>query len=409
MRQDAAFFPIFASFIVMKSTTKTILLILTIVLLLLPAVQQLTKVVPCYPLNGVTVEQPKPEMTFQSFRDGTFQKDNEAYLKQNYGFREPLTRLYNQTLWSLFRYAKVEEDNRVVITKDNWMFEPWTVKEYYQSCSNVYSDDSLEVAKVFEAEAQRLVKVQKALEEYNTHFFVALLPGKEQICAEHMPENTRYHKEKKITAYGFYSKRLKELGVNCVDFADWFMQMKDTVSYPLFPQTGTHWSILAAQHAADSLVRYMENLADINMVNIKLSPDFQRTMKPDMDLESLMNLIWPLKKQPNRLAYAYPDQDSTAVKPILITIGDSYYWNILNLTPVWAVFDSVPYWYYFSTAYFDGEESKVSELDVLQEVKNADFVMLAYSTIGMYRLGSGFPERLLTELELQKNKNNTTP
>ena len=199
------------------------------------------------------------------------------------------------------------------------------------------------------------------------------------------------------------------MGVNCVDFAEWFMQMKDTVSYPLFPQTGTHWSILAAQHSADSLIRYMEDLADINMVNIQLDPDFQRTMDPDKDLESLMNLIWPLKKRPNRLAYVYPDEDSTAVKPTLITIGDSFYWNILNLTPVWAVFDSVPYWYYFSTVYFDGEENKVSDRDVLQEVIDADFVMLLYSTIGMYRLGNGFSERLLAELGLEENKNDLVP
>lgn len=393
----------------MKSATKTILLVLTIVLLTLPAVQQLTKMVPCKPLSGVTEEKPKPTLTLQNFCDGSFQKDNEAYLKQNYGFREPLTRLYNQTLWSLFRYAKVEEDNRVVITKDNWMFEPWTVEEFYQSRSYVYSSDSAKMAQIFEAEAQRLVKVQKALEQYNTHFFVALLPGKEQICAEHMPENTRYRKEKKITAYEFYSKRLKELGINCLDFADWFMQMKDTASYPLFPQTGTHWSILAAQHAADSLVRYMEDLADINMVNIKLDADFQRTMRPDMDLESLMNLIWPLKKRPNRLANAYPEEDPTAVKPILITIGDSYYWNIINLTPIRNVCDSVPYWYYFSTAYFDGEESKVSKRDVLQEVIDADFVMLSYSTLGLYHLGNGFSERLLAELDREENENHTAP
>ena len=396
----------------MKSTTKTILLVLTIVLLSLPALQQLTKMVPCKPLSGVTEEQPNPELTLQSFCDGTFQKDNEAYLKQNYGFREPLTRLYNQTLWSLFRYAKVEEDNRVVITKDNWMFEPWTVEEYYQSRSYVYSSDSAKMAQIFEAEAQRLVKVQKALKQNNTHFFVALLPGKEQICAEHMPENTRYRKEKKITAYEFYSKRLKELGINCVDFADWFMQMKDTASYPLFPQTGTHWSILAAQHAADSLVRYMEDLADINMMNIRLDPDYQHTVLADKDLESLMNLIWPIKKRPNRITHTHTDGDTTALHPTLITIGDSFYWNILNQTPFAVVFEKVPYWFYFSTAYYNNDDPSVTQdvndIDVLQEVIDADFVMLSYSTVSLYQMSHGFSERLLDELIQKQTEQLTT-
>ena len=386
----------------MKSRTKAILIALTILMLCAFAIQQGTGLFKFKELNGVTETQTKPELTSESFLHGTFQRDVEAYLKQNCGFREPLTRLYNQILWTFFRYAKVAEDKRVIITDDNWMFEPWTVEEYYQSRSYNYAVDSLEMAQKLEAEAQRILELQQALEPYNTHLFVALLPGKEQICGEHIPKGFHYSREKKITAYEFYAKRFKELGINHVDFAEWFMQMKDTVSWPLFPQTGTHWSNLAAQHATDTLVRYMENLAGINMMNILLDKDFQRTLKPDADLESLLNLIWPVKKQPNRLSFAYPDYDSTAVRPTLITIGDSFYWNILNFIPVWDLFEKVPYWYYFSTAFFDDDDLKVThkigELDVLQEVIDADFVMLSYSTGTLYEMSNGFSETLLRKI-----------
>ena len=384
------------------------MLLLTVLVLCAFAIQQWTGLVKCKPLSGVTETQAKPTLAFSNFIDGSFQQDEEAFLKQNSGFREPLTRLYNQTLWAFFRYSKVVEDQRVLITKDNWMFEPWSVEEYRQSRSYTYAKDSLGMAQKLENEAQRLIQLQKALEPYNTHLFVALLPGKEQICGEHIPLATHPHWDKKITAYGFYSKRFKELGINHVDFAEWFMQMKDTVSYPLFPQTGTHWSNLAAQHVADSLVRYMEWLADTNMVNILVGEDFQRTLKPDADLESLLNLIWPIKKQPNRLAYAYVDGDTTAWRPRILTIGDSFYWNILNFTPVWDVFESVPYWYYFSTVYFDSDDltttRKISDLDVLQEVVDADFVMLSYSTSALYEMSNGFSERLIQELKLEQNK-----
>ena len=386
----------------MKSRTKAILIALTILMLCAFAIQQGTRLFKFKELNGVTETQTKPELTSESFLQGTFQRDVEAYLKQNCGFREPLTRLYNQILWTFFRYAKVVEDKRVIITDDNWMFEPWTVEEYYQSRSYNYAVDSLEMAQKLEAEAQRILELQQALEPYNTHLFVALLPGKEQFCGEHIPQGFHYSREKKITAYEFYAKRFKELGINHVNFAEWFMQMKDTVSWPLFPQTGTHWSNLAAQHATDTLVRYMENLAGINMMNILLDKDFQRTLKPDADLESLLNLIWPVKKQPNRLSFAYPDYDSTAVRPTLITIGDSFYWNILNFIPVWDLFEKVPYWYYFSTAFFDDDDLKVThkigELDVLQEVIDADFVMLSYSTGTLYDMSNGFSETLLRKI-----------
>jgi hypothetical protein len=390
----------------MKSPTKVILLALTAVLLFASMLQQATGFVPVKALNGVTKEVPKPKVRFASFLNGGLQDSTEAYLKQHYGFREPLTRFYNQTEWTLFRYSKVAEDRRIVITPDNWIFEPLTVEEYYQSLTYHYAKDSAELTDNLEAETQKLLKIQHLLEPYNTHLFVALLPGKEQVCSEYLPTNTQYLLEKKTTAYDFYRKRFKELGVNHIDLGEYFMQMKDTASYPLFPQTGTHWSNLAAIHSADTLIRYMEWLSDSNMVNITMGPVFQRTLKPDADLESLMNLIWPIQKRPNMLMKAQCDNDTTAWQPRLLTIGDSFYWNILNFTPLLHIFSGTPYWYYFSTAIFDEPGNTVGEKDVLKEVQRADFVMLAYSTVSLYKMSNGFSEQLLKELEKNELNNN---
>lgn len=394
----------------MNSRTQAILFTLTALLLFAFAIQQQTGLFKFKELNGVVDSCPRPEWTWHNFIDGGLQDSTEAYLQQNFGFREPLTRFYNQTEWTLFRYSQVAEDQRIVITDDNWIFEPWTVEEYYQSHAYQFAKDSLEMAEKLEAEAQRILKLQQLLEPYHTRLFVALLPGKELVCGEHMPKNTEYFMEKKITAYDFYRTRFKELDVNHIDLGEWFVQMKDTVSYPLFPQTGTHWSNLAAIYATDTLIRYMEHLSDSNMVNLTTGSIFQRTLKPDADLESLMNLIWPIQKRPNMLATATYDFDTTAWRPRLITVGDSFYWNILNFTPVWDVFESVPYWYYFSTAYFDDDDLKVthkiSDLDVLQEVIDADFVMLSYSTVALYKMSNGFSEALLEKLE-QKQKLST--
>lgn len=387
----------------MNSRKLVILFTLTAVLLFASAIQQVTGIFSFKELSGVTEAQAKPDFSFEKFREGTYQSEIEAYLTQHYGFREPLTRLYNQNLWTFFHYSQVVEDQRIVITDDNWIFEPATVEEYYQGRAYYNGEDFTDnLLKQFEAEAQRLLQIQKMLEPYGTHLFVALLPGKEQICPEHLPKNTQYFKEKKITAFDFYSKRLKELGVNHINLAECFMEMKGKVSYPLFPQTGTHWSNLAAIHSADTLIRYMEYLSDSNMVNLTMGSMFQRTLKPDADLESLMNLIWPLQKAPNFLAEACYDYDTTAWRPRLLTIGDSFYWNILNFTPVWDVFKGVPYWYYNSTAYFNDDDLKVthktSELDVLQEVIDADFVMLSYSTVNLYNMSHGFSQSLLNKL-----------
>ena len=193
----------------MKTHTQTILFVLTAILLFASMIQQATGVFSFKELNGVTQEQSKPVLSFQNLRNETYQSEAEVYLKQHYGFREPLTRLYNQNLWTFFHYSKVVEDQRIVITNDNWIFEPPTIEEYYQSLAYNYAKDSMEMAETFEVEAKRLYQIQQILEPYGTRLFVALLPGKEQICEEHIPKNTRYLKEKKITAFEYYSKRLK--------------------------------------------------------------------------------------------------------------------------------------------------------------------------------------------------------
>ena len=89
--------------------------------------------------------------------------------------------------------------------------------------------------------------------------------------------------------------------------------------------------------------------------------------------------------------------DPTAVKPKLITIGDSFYWNLLNHTPFKRIFGSTTYWYYFSTTYFDGPDGNVADIDLLEKVTSADFIMLAYSTPQQYEMTNGFSQRFLME------------
>ena len=382
----------------MKSPIKVILFALTALLLFAFAIQQLTGMFTFAELNGVTQEKPEPHWTFGNYCTGLAQRDTEAYLKEHFGFREPLTRFYNQTVWSLFRYSNVEEKKRIMIAKGNWLFEPWTVEEYYQSCAYRYGEDSTQVARMFAAEAFRLYQIQKILEPYGTKLFVALLPGKNLVCQEHMPKNTRYFEEKKITAFDFYEEQFNQLGVNHINLGKWFVELKGHTDYPLFPQTGTHWSNLAAIHATDTLVRYMEQLGGIRLQHFTIGEKYQRTVKPDADLESLMNLMFDLRKKPNYLAPCTLIDDSTAVHPRLITIGDSFYWNIVNHTPFAKLFSSYPYWYYFSTVYFDGTDYDIKTRDVLKEVLSADYIMLSYATTQLYGMSNGFSTKVLLEL-----------
>ncbi len=381
----------------MKADVKVILLSLTTVLLLVFPIQQVSGLFKFKKLHGVVNENPKPKLTAQHWIDHSFQDDAEAYLQQHYGFREPLTRLYNQYLWDFYGLTFAKERNWVFVSDDGWYYESNNVREYYEGNSWKYASDSLKMAQILGKEALMLSQIQQILSDLDTHLFVVLEPGKELVCPEHIPANKVYHHDKVFSAHHFLHQRFETLGINYIDIGEWFLQMKDTADFPLFPQTGTHWSNLAAMYVGDSLIRYMEALGNMNILNYEIGPKYAKTKEPDNDLEEWLNLMRPLKGQPNYYATTRIVDDPTAAKPKLITIGDSFYWNITNHTPFRKIFGSTPYWYYFSTAYFDGPDKSVADLDLLEEVAEADFVMLAYSTPQQYEMSNGFAKRFLME------------
>ena len=382
----------------MKSPLKLILVTLTIVFLLLPLAQEHLRLFDFRPLTGVVAEDPLPKAGLAQFSNQRLQRWIDAHLRLNYGFREPLTRLYNQYLWDFYGQTNLVETKKIYIGDDGWIYESQHVEEYYVGKGRWYASDSLGMAEYFGKEALRLYQLQQILETQNTHLFVLLLPGKEVVYPEHVPETDDYPHNKVFSATEFYHQTFDELGVNYIDVNPWFLQMKDTVDYLLYPQTGTHWSNYAALYVADSLIRYMEQLGDIRMEHFTIGEREERTEYPDDDLEQLMNLARPLPKAPNYYAPYTIIEDSTASHPYLITIGDSYFWNLVNATPFGKVMGNLRYWYYFSSVYFDNKHDNIKEVDVLQDVIDADFVMVAYCTPQIYVMSQGFSQRLLLDI-----------
>jgi hypothetical protein len=386
----------------MKTRTKTILFALTAVLLFASMVQNRFNWQLYKPLKGVVVDQPMPELTFENYRDGIFQQQTEQHLKQHFGFRDPLFRLYNQYLWDFYGKTPVTE-GQVSFGKDGWMYEPWVVADHYQRQFLNYALDSTQMATKLIEEAKRVIELQKTLDSYGIKLFVCQVPAKDLIYPEYLPENqdTRYEDEPKISARFFNEKEYTRLGINHLNLEQWFLQIKDTADFMLFPKTGTHWSRYAALQGVDTLIRYMEHLDSINMHNLVIGPRYLHSaIDPDDDLESLLNLVRPLPKPKYYYADVKADDDTTATKPKIIIVGDSFWWTIAVQLPLGEIFSESPYWYYNSSVYYDPRYNSVDELDLTEELLTADFVVLFYCATQQYRLNDGFTLKAIEALEL---------
>ena len=393
------FFYTFAFKSSVMKTHRTALCLFSIlaVLAFLPMVQEHLNWPRVKALAGVHEEVPFPQLTLASCRSGAYQRELENYLQYHYGYRPNTLRIYNQYLWDFYKKTYVKYS--IVEGKEGWLYEPWFVEDYYHGGTYSEHKDSLTLARDLNREALLIYHLQNVLEQHGITLFVCMAPGKDLVYSEYLPENDEPERAVEFVARDYYEERFNQLGVNHINMEQWFMQMKDTVDFLLFPQKGTHWSNIAAVYAADSIFHYLEEKQGIRMNQLVIGEPFVGPYKkPDYDLEELYNLYWPLKKLPQHYVDVSVSPVVGAVKPKLITVGDSFYWNICRQIPMDSLFAGYTYWYYNSTIYYDDNHKTTEELDLASEILSADAVMLIYSSVQLYKMSNGFCKKALIAL-----------
>ncbi len=351
------------------------LVLLTALLLITPLFQQIFKPFKISKLHGVTKVQELPKLAPADWIDSEFQPRFHQYLLENYGFREDAIRLYNQMRYSLFGMSG---NRNVIIGKSGYLFEPWFIRSYYGR--NFKGHEKIE------NQVRKLKSIQDSLKSYGKDLIMVIAPGKASYYPEYIPDSMR--SEKSYSNYDGYRDYLKKYGVNMIDCNQWFVDAKDTTRIPLFPKTGTHWSIYGAQLAADSLVDYYKTLSGKYLNDVRFtSLNKSGTLKyDDQDIENLLNLFITLEQD----SLAYPDKDKIvnagAEIPFMFVIGDSFFYNILNFYPVNNhIFKEVSYWYYYSTNIFPS----TTATDLPTRLAKSDFVVFLSATSTLDKFGWG--------------------
>lgn len=381
-----------------KLITK-ILSVITMGLLLLVMLQGAAHLIPVKGLKGAYVGEEKPHLTWQGFTSGEWQQQCDRYAKEHHGFREGAIRLHNQYVWSL--YHRSPNEGAVMVGKDDYLFEPYFVDEYYEGCMYQFTADSVEMAAIFDRTAQRLAKLQEILDEQGVRLFVACLPGKEQIYPEKMPERGGRTRTKYMTAVGRYPVLFDRYGVHYVNISRHFDQLKGRVPYLLFTKTGTHWSNIASTYAFDSVMRYMQTFGPAIAPVALGEPYYDKRREPDADLDELLNKLFYIPAEKNQYVdVRLPQPQPEAERPSMVVIGDSFFWNVLYNFPINELFSHFRYWYYFNSIYCDpeNENKTVADIDLVEQLLSADYVMLSYCTVQLYKLGNGFINKALVEL-----------
>jgi len=365
---------------------KHIYLIVILAGLSFPALQHVTGWITETPLKGDFMLAGKPTFTWNNWFTGEFQPLAEKFTDDHYGFRNFFVRLGNQIDFTVFGKANSQG---VIAGKEGYLYE-------YDYIRGWKGDDFIG-QNTIDRKMRRFRFVQDRLKEKNIDLVFVLEPSKARILPQFIP--SRYGREPAaVSNYSVFRQKALDYGINLIDYNQYFMDITEKSPYPLYPQFGIHWSNYGMWLVADSLVKYMENLRGIDMPDISLGPvevsdDLRDT---DFDAGSALNLMF----QPGTYPMAYPkfsfEKNEAKVRPKVLVVADSYYWNIFNTGLPKNLFGNEAFWYFNALIYPDTYfgEKRTSQVDLRTEVESKEVVFLMVTERFLYKHDWNFIENV---------------
>jgi hypothetical protein len=358
------------------------ILLLIFLILIIPFIQVTFNIIKLTDLKGAISKPEKVNISVRDWFSGDYQKKEEKYLNESFGFRSLFIRINNQLAFSLFHKAIA---NGVIIGKKNYLFEENYIKAYYGT-------DFIGVDSITHR-MSRLKFIQDTLSRLNKNLILVFAAGKGSFYPEYFPE--QYKTTKGVTNYETHVGLAKKMGLNYIDFNEYFLENKEKSKNPLYPQYGIHWSNYGMCFVADSMIRYIEKLRGIDMPNlywdeIKFS---NRPKEDDYDIANGMNLMFKLRS----FKMAYPvihfQSDSGKTRPSVLVISDSFYWGMFNFG-ISNVFSNSHFWFYNKQIYPDSFNSplETSQVNLKEEIARYDVIIILGTEATLPGFGWGFIE-----------------
>jgi len=364
-----------------KKLIPAILLIILTSLFALHFIQYQFKWIKVKPLDGYYIDAEKIKFSWKNWFSGSYREAEDEYLNDHFGFRSFFIRINHQLRFSLFNKVKTAW---VIVGKSNYLYEHNYIKAVYGT--DFIGHDSI---------ATRMYKfraLQDALDHLGKKIIIVFASGKGSFYPEYIPDN--YYDERGITNIEVYRHYIEKWKINCIDFNQYFIDLKEKSPYSLYPQYGIHWSHYSTCLATDSIVRYIEKLCDIEMPRIyweKINLDWPQ--KGDNDISEAMNLLFP----PRSFKMAYPEikfeSDSGKTKPSLLVVADSFYRGIFDLE-LDNLFSHHRFWYYNKEIYPECFHSWLTtdDINVQEEILKYDIIIILGTDATLPDFGWGFIE-----------------
>jgi hypothetical protein len=330
------------------------------------------------PLKGYYSQSATPDLkyfTWQRWFSQDFQQVFVTRVNENMGFRNTLVRINNQYDYSCFGLTHAKG---FLEGKNRYLFEEDYIHEY----TGKYFIGT----RAIDRKLSRLKNVMDSLAFYHIPLILVFEPGKASFYPEYIPD--RFDPQQKtMSNYEYFAKRSGELGLTCLDLNRYFLQMKDTARFPLFPRYGMHWSLYGVNLAADKLSGFIGKVSGRQMPAFKIQ-SLQHSLQSrgtDYDIGEMLNLVCPLRATPGVYPHVLFDAMPAGTLSALV-IADSYYVNLVE-TYGQKMFGKQDYWYYNYSMYPHQNEAPpllADKTDLREKLKNYGVILLMVSEINLH-------------------------
>lgn len=351
-------------------------------------------------LKGDFIIPPPPTFTFDNWFSGNYQDSVMKNYEYDISLHVPFVRLRNQIGYSLFDEVKA---NALEVGKNEFLFGSGYIENYFGKNFNSKTSDN-----DVKDNVTKMAYVQAELKKRNVDLIFLITPGKPALMPDLLPEKYDTVKVKR-SFYDSYVEQLKAQKLNFIDYRKVFLQLKPQLKHPVFPKLGVHWSGYGATIAADTLIKYMENLRHISMIkHVTIGgTETNITRDSDNDVGELMNLIYPIPS--NKLYYPIISfvQDKTKTKPNVLIVGDSFVWSIIGFYPYFPKMfgRNSDYWYYNEGLGFSNGDipanRNVKSLNLKEQTFNRDFILIMFNEANLHLFNNGFVHNMYTMLKAE--------
>ena len=362
-----------------------------------PMLQEQFPALQVKPVVGYFGATKKPTFFGRRWMSNEYQKAYGEFVKAKNPLHATSIRLKSQTDYSL--YGDIMHAN-ILSGKNGFLFQK-------EGCE-AYIGRNFMGEKWITNKVKQLQFVKEALEKEGIQLLVLTPPLKARIFKEHLPDFYKNNFTDE-TNWHYFPRILAAHDIPVLDFS-FFISNKKQYAYDLYPPSGQHWTKYGAAVVAETVKAKLEESLNISMVEMLWKDSVELSsaqVEFDNELIAGANFLWnpPL----NPLPYPkvrYIENDSTTY-PSVLAVGDSFYKLFYEFGFVDGLFSKdSEFWYYnheiFPTRLEKGKRLTNKDLDILQEIRKRDVIILTIFEDNLDRFAFEFVDNVYSLLKNEK-------